>query len=181
MASLSVQLDGFQAFAERVGPEATTRLLRQYYTVCEALLREYDGAPERYDGPRLTAVFGIQGTETDHALRAARTALAIRQRLERQRPAWRSDGYELALCCGLAAGFAHVTPPAYDEDLRAFGATLELAEHLEASAEPGTILADPAAVADLGDTVTRTELGPRTLPGYRQALTVSRIDGEVNA
>jgi class 3 adenylate cyclase len=85
-------LVGFTGFAERATPGEVAAVLNEYWGVAAPLLtRRFGGEVEKFIGDGIVAVFNGRGDQPDHALRAARAALALQDRfadLVLQHPDW---------------------------------------------------------------------------------------------
>jgi adenylate cyclase len=85
-------LVGFTGFAERATPAEVAAVLNAYWGVAAPLLtRRYGGEVEKFIGDGIVAVFNGRGDQPDHAVRAARAALALQDRfaeLAAQHPDW---------------------------------------------------------------------------------------------
>ena len=85
-------LVGFTGFAERATPSEVAAVLNAYWGVAAPLLtRRYGGEVEKFIGDGIVAVFNGRGDQPDHAVRAARAALALQDRfadLVAQHPDW---------------------------------------------------------------------------------------------
>ena len=75
-------LVGFTAFAERSAATEVASVLKEYWGVAAPLLtRRFGGEVEKFIGDGIVAVFNGRGDQPDHAVRAARAALALQDRL----------------------------------------------------------------------------------------------------
>jgi adenylate cyclase len=75
-------LVGFTAFSERASPTVVAEVLNAYWGIAAPLLtREFGGEVEKFIGDGVVARFNSRGDQPDHALRAARAALALQERL----------------------------------------------------------------------------------------------------
>jgi adenylate cyclase len=85
-------LVGFTGFAERAAPAEVARVLNAYWSVAAPLLaRRFRGEVEKFIGDGIVAVFNGRGDQPDHAVRAARAALALQDSfadLVAQHPDW---------------------------------------------------------------------------------------------
>jgi adenylate cyclase len=85
-------LVGFTSFAERLSPVRVAEVLDAYWSIAAPLItREFGGALEKFIGDGVVAVFNSRGDQPDHALRAARAALALQERvavLADEHPGW---------------------------------------------------------------------------------------------
>jgi adenylate cyclase len=74
-------LVGFTGFAERATPSEVAKVLNAYWGVAAPMLtRRFGGEVEKFIGDGIVAVFNGRGDQPDHALRAARAALALQDR-----------------------------------------------------------------------------------------------------
>jgi hypothetical protein len=75
-------LVGFTSFAERSTPAEAAAVLNAYWSVAAPLItRQFGGEVEKFIGDGVVASFNSRGDQPDHALRAARAALALQRRL----------------------------------------------------------------------------------------------------
>ena len=85
-------LVGFTTFAERATPAEAAAVLNAYWGVAAPLItREFGGELEKFIGDSIAATFNSRGDQPDHAVRAARAALALQARLAalaEQHPDW---------------------------------------------------------------------------------------------
>jgi len=85
-------LVGFTTFAERATPAEAAAVLNAYWGVAAPLItREFGGELEKFIGDSIAATFNSRGDQPDHAVRAARAALALQARLaalSEQHPDW---------------------------------------------------------------------------------------------
>jgi adenylate cyclase len=85
-------LVGFTTFAERSSSDEVAAVLAAYWGAAAPLLtRRFGGEVEKFIGDGLLAVFNGRGDQPDHALRAARAALALQRAvasLAEQHPGW---------------------------------------------------------------------------------------------
>jgi adenylate cyclase len=85
-------LAGFTGFSERSSADDVAALLGTYYEVAAPLItRRFDGHVEKFMGDGMMATFNSRGDQPDHAVRAARAALALQQEiggLADEHPGW---------------------------------------------------------------------------------------------
>ena len=83
---------GFTSFAERSAPTEVAAVLNAYWGIAAPLItRRFGGEVEKFIGDGMLAVFNSRGDQPDHALRAARAALALQRELAgvaAQHPDW---------------------------------------------------------------------------------------------
>jgi adenylate cyclase len=79
---------GFSTLAERQPPEAVAGFLNRHYTLLVSEIERQGGVVAQFIGDSVLAYWGAPDPMIDHAVRAARAALAIAAALERDN-AWR--------------------------------------------------------------------------------------------
>ena len=79
---LFADLAGFTDFSERTSPAEVAAMLNAYWSVAAPLItRRFGGELEKFIGDSIAATFNSRGDQSDHALRAARAALALQESL----------------------------------------------------------------------------------------------------
>jgi adenylate cyclase len=92
MTVLFSDIRGFTSISETLDPEALVRLLNEFFTPMTRLVLENGGTLDKYMGDALMAFFGAPLAQPDHAARACRAALAMRDELVRLNEGWHRDG-----------------------------------------------------------------------------------------
>lgn len=72
---------GFTSIAERLGTDATAKLLNRYLSVATDLVMQHRGTVNKYLGDGIMAFWGAPLASDTHAIDACRTALAMREGL----------------------------------------------------------------------------------------------------
>src|SRR6185369_4240196 len=75
---LFCDIRGFTPVAERLSPEAVVSLLNEFYNLMIETTFKHDGTLDKFLGDAVMAVFGAPIAHPDHAMRAVRTALDMR-------------------------------------------------------------------------------------------------------
>jgi adenylate cyclase len=165
-------LVGFTSFAERSTSAETAAVLNSYWSAAAPLItRQFGGEIEKFIGDGIVALFNSRGDQPDHALRAARAALALQSRfaeLAEQHPDWPS------MRVGVNSGEA-VLREIGGEGYVAYplvGDTVNTGARLESLAPPGGVLIGAETYDQLPD---------GTVVEERSGLRVKGRDGVVNA
>lgn len=79
---------GFSRVAEGLAPTKLVALLNEYLTAMTDVVVEHGGVIDKYLGDALMAEFGVPVPLDDHAVRACRAALRMRDELRRLRADW---------------------------------------------------------------------------------------------
>jgi adenylate cyclase len=92
MTVLFSDIRGFTSISETLDPEALVRLLNEFFTPMTRLVLENGGTLDKYMGDALMAFFGAPLAHPDHAARACRAAIAMREELVRLNEGWQRAG-----------------------------------------------------------------------------------------
>ena len=111
-------------------PERTRALLERFYDAMAAEIEAAGGTVEKFAGDAIMAIFGAPVAQEDHAVRALRAALAMRDRLVEL------FGEDLELHIGVDTGEVVVAPPREGSSF-ATGNAVNVAARLEQAAAAG--------------------------------------------
>jgi adenylate cyclase len=79
---LFTDIVGFTGFAEKLEPHRVALLLNEFFGEMTDIIFGYDGTLDKFIGDAIMAVFGAPLQMKDHAFRAIKTALEMRDRLK---------------------------------------------------------------------------------------------------
>ena len=137
---LFADLQGFTAFSEQASPAAVIAMLNEYWgVIVPEVLGHEDGLIERFSGDAIMVMFNATGDQPDHALRAARAALALQRAsatLTARHPSW--PRFRVGVNTGPA-----LVGNVGTADQRSFAAIGDATNHaarLQAVAAPGEIV-----------------------------------------
>ncbi|HXH81697.1 MAG TPA: adenylate/guanylate cyclase domain-containing protein [Candidatus Tectomicrobia bacterium] len=165
-------LRGFTAFADAADPEDVMRLLREYHAAVGPLVFEAEGTLERFTGDGLMVFFNDPVPCPDHAARAVRMAVAMRDAVQPLLEGWRRRGYGLGFGAGIARGHATVGPIGFEGrfDYAAIGGVTNLAARLCQEADDGQILIAQSVHAEVEGLVESVLLGEVVLKGFAKPI-----------
>ena len=83
---------GYSTLSERLSPTETITLLNRYFGAMSTVIDAQRGTIIEFEGDAILAVFGAPIHQPDHADRALRAALAMRQALAELNAQWHGDG-----------------------------------------------------------------------------------------
>lgn len=176
---LFADLAGFTTFSEGRSPADVVDMLNGYWETVVPIVVEHErGLIERFAGDAILVVFNALGDQPDHAVRAARAALAVQERTERaasSHPGW--PHFRIGINTGRAV-MGNVGA-GEQRSFTAIGDTTNVAARLQTAARPGQILAGPATYERvrgvvLAEPVGALELKGKAAPVEAYALTVLR-------
>jgi class 3 adenylate cyclase len=161
---LFADLQGFTAFSERSTPPEVVAMLNAYWAEVVPAVAAEDGMIERFAGDAVMVVFNAAADQPDHALRAARAALAFADASEAVaagRPDW--PRFRVGVNSGPAV-IGNVGA-AEHHSFTAIGDTTNLAARLQAAAEPGRVVIGETTREALGNQAVLEPLGSLDLKG----------------
>jgi adenylate cyclase len=140
-------LRGFTAFTESVEPEEVMNVLREYHAALGELIFRYEGTLDRYAGDGVMVLFNAPIPLPDHAKRAVRMAVEMRDAVGKLTQKWRSRGHTLGFGIGIAVGYATLGQIGFDRRLEyaAVGSVTNLASRLCDEAKAGQIVVSQRA------------------------------------
>lgn len=165
-------LRGFTAFSETAEPEELFGVLRDYHGAMGSLIVEHGGTLEHFAGDGMMIFFNDPVAQPDHATRAVRMAVAMRERFVDLATVWRKRGYELGFGVGIAVGYATLGRIGFEGrfDYGAIGNVTILASRLCSEAQSGQILLSQRAYAAVEDIVEAEAVGELTLKGLSRPV-----------
>jgi adenylate cyclase len=165
----------FTATSERLSPPEVMLLLNRYFSHMTEVIFEHEGTLDKYIGDCIMAVFGAPLAQPDHASRAARAALGLRQVAERLMGSGLGGGMQFRIGIGSGRVVAGDLGHAMRRDWTVLGATVNLAARMQSSvARPGQIVMTEATRLALGDEFEVRQvdmsLRPKGISGEIQAF-----------
>ena len=132
--------------AERHEPETVRQVLSRYFEVTSRTLQRHGGTVEKFIGDAVMAVFGVPIVHEDHALRAVKAAVELREALERLNEELERDwGVRIESRTGINSGEVVAGDPAGGQAL-VTGDPVNVAARLEQAAGAGeTLIGAPDA------------------------------------
>jgi class 3 adenylate cyclase len=172
-----LDLRGFTAFSDNAEPEEVMDLLRRYHGEMGKLVFKFDGTLERFMGDGIVVIFNDPIPCADHAQKAARMALEMRDRVKELRGGWSKMGYDLDLGVGMAAGYATLGTVGFEGrmDYSTVGNLPNLAARLCAEAKGGQILTDQKTMTRLESAFEAETLSELNLKGIQRSVTAFNI------
>ena len=172
-------LRGFTPFSESAEPEDVMSVLREYHEALGRRITEAGGTLERFTGDGVMVFFNDPIEQPDHAERAIRMAMALRDEVAALSEGWRRLGHRLGFGVGIATGFATLGRIGFEGrgDYAAVGSVVNLGARLCAHAEDRQILLSPRTYARLGDRATVRDAGEMPIKGFSQPVRVSEFIG----
>jgi adenylate cyclase len=175
---LFADLTGFTSLAERLDPEDVRAFQHDLFKELAEVIERYEGFVEKYVGDAVMAVFGAPIAHPDHALRAVRTALAMREGIELlSRRRIRRGGEPLTVGIGISTGETVAGTVGTDDRMEytVVGDSVNVAARLESTAKPMQILISARTWRDVKDAVKARPLGVVRVRGKEEEIEVYEV------
>lgn len=173
---LFADLQGFTPYAEQAPPHEVQRMVNTYFSRLVPLMRQLGGDVHQLIGDAVMVVFNKYGDQPDHALLAARAALAFqeaaaeRARDEPDWPRFRVGVNSGEVVTGVVGERGH-----RKHDV--IGDTVNLASRLESQAPVGEVVIGAGTYSRLPDGALVEQLPPLQIKGKSQPVTAYVLRG----
>jgi class 3 adenylate cyclase len=164
---LFADLAGFTEFSERRRADEVIAMLNRYWGATVPIVGEREGGViERFAGDAIMVVFNAVQDQPDHALRAARAAIGMRDEVM-QVAAERLDWPRFRIGINTGPAVVGNVGAAGMRSFTAIGDTTNLSARLQAQARPGRIVISRATMDAIGAVAEVEQLGALELKGKR--------------
>ncbi len=170
-------LRGFTAFTDRSEPEEVMTVLREYHESVGDLIFRYEGTLDRFIGDGIMIVFNDPIACEDHAERAVRLALEMRDGVNALEVNWRKRGHDLGFGIGIASGYATLGLIGFERrrEYTAIGRVTNLAARLCGQARAGQIVITHNVLSCIEPRAEVASLGEMTLKGFSRPMAAYEI------
>jgi adenylate cyclase len=163
---LFADLEGFTTLGEHASPTRLIEILNGYHAVLVRYIKANGGTVDKFLGDGIMALYNTPLPQPDHALRAVRTALNIRDALVEYNQQF-DPLFRLGINFGIHTGTAIVgnvgTPDLMD--FTAVGDTVNLASRLQGLSENSQITISEDTYRLVEASVEARRVGPQTVRG----------------
>ena len=166
---LFADLAGFTSFSERTDPAEVAEMLNTYFGRILPVLQEIGGEVHQLIGDAIMVVFNKDGDQPEHALLAARAALALQAEaasIAANRPGW--PRFRVGVNSGLVQ--AAVLGGSGHRKHGLVGDTVNLAARLESEAPVGEVVIGAGTLERLPDSATVRPLPRLRVKGKAEAV-----------
>lgn len=175
---LFADIRGFTSYSETQSPEQLVSVLNRYLAAgAEAVLDE-EGTVDKFLGDAVMAWFNAPIPQTDHTLRAVRTALKLRERVAQLHAVLPPEAH-LAFGVGIHYGDAVLGLIGTEKRLEytAIGDSVNTTKRLQENAGKNQIVISREAYERVKDYVNVLQMEPMTVKGKRESVPVFEIIG----
>lgn len=176
ITTLFADIRGFTSFSERADPEMLVTVLNRYLgAATEAVLAE-EGTLDKFMGDAVLALFNAPFRQPDHALRAVRTALQMRNSIQRLRDELPAQ-FRLAFGIGINSGEAILGLIGTEKRLEytAIGDCVNTAKRLQENADRDQILISATVYAQIRGKVNVRPVKPVQAKGKTEPVQVYEL------
>ena len=171
---LFADLSGFTSYSERHAPTDVVELLNSIWTAVVPIVTAEDGLIESFAGDGLLVIFNAVGTQPDHARRAVRTAIRIRDAVDAVAVGGESAVPRFHIGINSGPAFVGSVGAAGRRTFSAIGDTTNLGSRLLGAAGPGEIVVGESTWTLLGDAQGQA-LDPLRVKGKRDPVRAWRL------
>lgn len=177
---LFVDIRGFTPMSEKATPEQVVEILNEYLNLCATSIVNNEGTLDKFIGDATMAIFNAPIELEDHALKAVKTALAMKEgSLVLEKKLQERFGRTVKFGIGINTGYAVVGNIGckFRMDYTAIGDTVNTSARLESNAKGGQILISESTYALVKDKVNVTPLGGIKVKGKEEEVQIYQVEG----
>jgi adenylate cyclase len=178
ITALFADIRGFTAYSEKHTPEDLVAVLNRYLAAGADAVLEQEGTVDKFLGDAIMAWYNAPLPQPDHTLRAAKTALAIRDAIARLHTELPPEAH-LSFGIGIHYGEAVLGWIGSEKRLEftAIGDSVNTAKRIQENSAKNQILLSRAAYERVKDDVVAKPFTPLTVKGKTQPLDVWELVG----
>jgi class 3 adenylate cyclase len=152
-------------------------VLGEYHAEMGRLILAHEGTLERFTGDGMMVFFNDPVPVPDSPARAARMAVAMRERVGDLQARWQKQAWDLTMGIGIAQGYATLGAIGFEGrwDYAAIGTVTNLASRLCDEARGGQILVSPRVAAAIEEVAEMQDVGSLTLRGLARPVPVRNV------
>lgn len=171
ITALFCDLRNFTTFSETAEPEEVLGFLRLYHATLGQLVVSHEGTLEHFAGDGIMVFFNDPVLQADHAARAVRLSVDIRERFVDLSAEWRRRGHVLEVGIGIATGYATMGRIGFEGryDYGGVGSAIILASRLSGEAKAGEILLAQRTYAAIDERAAEPA-GERQIKGFSRPM-----------
>ena len=171
-------LTGFTSISETMRPPEVTQLLNYIFAHLTEIVFEFEGTVDKFIGDEIMVFFGAPIAQEDHAERAVRCALRMRERLKELSSNYPED-VELVMSIGINSGpviVGDIGSP-QRKDYTVIGDTVNTAKRMESDvASSGEIVIGSETYEHVQSFLSCEALPPTLLRGKQEPIQLYRVE-----
>ena len=174
-------ISNFTSTSEGLQPEDLTRYLNEYFSEMTDIALDHGATIDKYIGDAMMVFFGDPDTkgEQEDARACVKMALKMRDRISDLQDKWQRQGFAdpFVIRMGMNTGYCNVGNFGSDQRLTytIIGSEVNVAQRLEASAQPGGILMSYETYAHAQDLIEVEQLNSISMKGVKREIKVFSV------
>jgi adenylate cyclase len=175
---LYADLRGSTELAERLNPDVLVAFINDYLTQMTNVVLGHQGTLDKFVGDEVMALFGAPSAQSDHALRAIETGLAMQAAFAVLMQEWQARGvYVNGLGVGIATGDLIAGEFGCEQraDYTVIGRAANLGARICGAAHAGQVLISPATYDLVKDRVEAAPAPGQHFKGIEHEMTVYHV------
>ena len=174
-------ISNFTATSEGLQPEDLTKYLNEYFSEMTDIALDHGATIDKYIGDAMMVFFGDPDSkgEQEDARACVKMALKMRDRISDLQDKWQKQGFAdpFEIRMGMNTGFCNVGNFGSDQRLTytIIGSEVNVAQRLEASAQPGGILMSYETYAHAQDLIEVEQLNSISMKGVKREIKVFSV------
>ena len=178
-------ISNFTSTSEGLQPEDLTKYLNEYFSEMTDIALDHGATIDKYIGDAMMVFFGDPDSkgEQEDARACVKMALKMRDRISDLQDKWQRQGFAdpLVIRMGMNTGYCNVGNFGSDQRLTytIIGSEVNVAQRLEASAQPGGILMSYETYAHAQDLIEVEQLNSISMKGVKREIKVFSVLNEI--
>ena len=174
-------ISNFTSTSEGLQPEDLTRYLNEYFSEMTDIALAHGATIDKYIGDAMMVFFGDPDSkgEQEDARACVKMALKMRDRISDLQDKWQKQGFAdpFVIRMGMNTGYCNVGNFGSDQRLTytIIGSEVNVAQRLEASAQPGGILMSYETYAHAQDLIEVEQLNSISMKGVKREIKVFSV------
>jgi class 3 adenylate cyclase len=164
---------------ENLEPEDTVHLLNEYFSEMTKLIFKHGGTIDKFMGDGILAFYGDPLECKDHAEKAVRTAIEMKDVLKLLQSRWKDMNCELHVTVGICTGYVTVGNIGSKERMEytVIGNHVNLAQRLQSDAQTSQILINQRTFSMVKDTFETEIIQNIYLKGINKSVVAYSVLG----
>ena len=179
-------ISNFTSTSEGLQPEDLTRYLNEYFSEMTDIALDHGATIDKYIGDAMMVFFGDPDSkgEKEDAISCVKMALKMRDRISDLQDKWQKQGFAdpFVIRMGMNTGYCNVGNFGSDQRLTytIIGSEVNIAQRLEASAQPGGILMSYETYAHAQDLIEVEQLNSISMKGVKREIKVFSVLNKIS-
>ena len=179
-------ISNFTSTSEGLQPEDLTKYLNEYFSEMTDIALDHGATIDKYIGDAMMVFFGDPESkgEKEDARACVKMALKMRERISDLQDKWQKQGFAdpFVIRMGMNTGYCNVGNFGSDQRLTytIIGSEVNVAQRLEASAQPGGILMSYETYAHAQDLIEVEQLNSISMKGVKREIKVFSVLNKIS-